>query len=57
MVKTESTQVLKEGAGAPQFELKGTDNKIYSLEMFGKSEALLDLFAITVPMSRLESMT
>jgi peroxiredoxin len=44
MVKTESTQVLKEGAGAPQFELKGTDNKIYSLEMFAKSEAILVIF-------------
>ena len=44
MVKTESTQVLKTGAVAPQFELKGTDNEIYSLERFGKSKVLLVVF-------------
>ena len=38
MVKTtKSTQVLKIGAVAPQFEvLKAPDNEIYSLERFGK---------------------
>ena len=44
MVKTESTQVLKTGAVAPQFELKGTDNEIYSLERFGKTKVLLVVF-------------
>lgn len=44
MVKTESTQVLKTGELAPPFELKGTDDKIYSLEGFGKSKILLVAF-------------
>ncbi|HEY7570237.1 MAG TPA: thioredoxin family protein [Nitrososphaeraceae archaeon] len=44
MVKTESAQVLKTGTRAPQFELRGTDNKIYSLDRFAKSKALLVIF-------------
>ncbi len=44
MVKTESAQVLKTGVAAPQFELKGTDNEMYSLDRFANSKVLLVIF-------------
>src|SRR5215467_10448271 len=44
MVKTESAQVLKTGAPAPQFELRGSDNEIYSLGRFANSKVLLVIF-------------
>lgn len=43
MVKTESNQKLKSGEHAPDFSLKGTDNKIHSLKDI-KSKALLIVF-------------
>ena len=44
MVKTESTQVLKTGTAAPPFELKGTNNKAYSLDTLRDSKLLLVVF-------------
>jgi peroxiredoxin len=43
MVKTESTQKLVSGSKAPNFSLKGVDNKIYTLEDI-KSKSLLIVF-------------
>lgn len=43
MVKTQSTQKLISGSKAPNFSLKGVDNKIYSLENI-KSKSLLVVF-------------
>lgn len=44
MVKTESAQVLKTGAAAPQFELRSTDNDSYSLDRLANSKGLLVVF-------------
>jgi len=43
MVKTQSTQKLISGSKAPNFSLRGVDNKIYSLEYI-KSKSLLVVF-------------
>jgi peroxiredoxin len=43
MARTASSQVLKSGERAPDFSLKGTDGKNYSLQDF-KSNALLVVF-------------
>ena len=43
MAKTLSSQTLKKNNNAPTFRLKGTDNKLYSLEDF-KSKSLLIVF-------------
>ena len=43
MAKTLSSQTLKKNNNAPTFSLKGTDNKLYSLEDF-KSKSLLIVF-------------
>jgi peroxiredoxin len=44
MVKTISSQVLNTGEKSPDFELKGVDNKIYSLKDFDSSNSLLVVF-------------
>ena len=44
MVKTISSQVLNKGEKAPDFELKGVDNKTYSLKDFDSSNSLLVVF-------------
>jgi peroxiredoxin len=44
MVRMESTQILKTGQGAPSFELRGTDDKVHSLDDFEKSKLLLVIF-------------
>jgi peroxiredoxin len=44
MVKTVSSQVLNTGEKSPDFELKGVDNKIYSLKDFDSSNSLLVVF-------------
>jgi peroxiredoxin len=44
MVKTLSDQMLKPGQKAPDFNLKGTDDNMYSLKDFGNKEALLVVF-------------
>ena len=44
MVKTVSSQVLNTGEKSPDFELKGVDNKIYSLKDFDDSNSLLVVF-------------
>lgn len=44
MVKTASSQVLKINEKAPNFKLKGIDEKIYSLEDFSASKLLLVVF-------------
>ena len=43
MAKTLSSQTLKKNNNAPTFSLKGTDDKLYSLEDF-KSKCLLIVF-------------
>ncbi|MCX8163011.1 MAG: thioredoxin family protein [Candidatus Micrarchaeota archaeon] len=44
MVLLESVQKLKPGTKAPDFKLKATDNKIYSLANFEGSKALVIIF-------------
>jgi peroxiredoxin len=44
MVKTTSTQVMKKHQLAPDFSLKGTDGKTYSLRDFAQSKLLLVVF-------------
>jgi len=44
MVKTLSDQMLKTGQKAPDFNLKGVDDKIYSLKSFDGKDALLLVF-------------
>ena len=44
MVKTESTNTLRTGQPAPQFSLRGIDEKTYSLENFSESKILLVVF-------------
>jgi peroxiredoxin len=44
MVKTTSTQVMKKHQLAPDFSLKGTDGKSYSLRDFAQSKLLLVVF-------------
>ena len=44
VVKTISSQVLNTGEKSPDFELKGVDNKIYSLKDFDSSNSLLVVF-------------
>ena len=43
MARTVSSQLLKVGGKAPDFRLKGVDNKLYSMKDF-KSESLLVVF-------------
>jgi peroxiredoxin len=44
MARTASSQVLRTGQVAPDFLLKGVDNKIYSLNNFKSSKCLLVIF-------------
>ncbi len=44
MVKTLSDQMLKTGQKAPDFNLKGIDDKMYSLKSFDGKDALLIVF-------------
>ena len=44
VVKTISSQVLNTGEQSPNFELKGVDNKVYSLKDFDSSNSLLVVF-------------
>jgi peroxiredoxin len=44
VVKTISSQVLNTGEQSPDFELKGVDNKVYSLKDFDSSNSLLVVF-------------
>ena len=44
VVKTISSQVLNTGEKSPDFQLKGVDNKIYSLKDFDSSNSLLVVF-------------
>ncbi|SDJ21490.1 AhpC/TSA family protein [Halovenus aranensis] len=44
MVELESTDVLTVGDEAPEFELRGTDERTYSLADFADAEALLVVF-------------
>lgn len=44
MVKTLSDQMLKTGQKAPDFNLKGIDDKMYSLKKFEGKDALLVVF-------------
>jgi len=44
VVKTISSQVLNTGEKSPDFQLKGVDNKIYSLKHFDSSNSLLVVF-------------
>ncbi len=44
MARTASSQVLRTGQVAPDFRLKGVDNKVYSLNDFKSSKCLLVIF-------------
>ena len=44
VVKTISSQVLNTGEQSPNFELKGVDNKVYSLKDFDSSNSLIVVF-------------
>ena len=44
MARTASSQVLKTGQVAPDFRLKGVDNKVYTLNDFKSSKCLLVIF-------------
>ena len=43
-IKTQDPKTLEIGAAAPDFNLKGTDGKMYSLSSFSKSKILMILF-------------
>ena len=44
MARTASSQVLRTGQVAPDFRLKGVDNKVYTLNDFKSSKCLLVIF-------------